>query len=87
MREAGIQPRLAPVGQACPESFHLENLRRLLAIYRMVFGQLRQDDLMAYLVERVDPEVINAQRELIRINLSPQAIDAPMKPGALGPPQ
>jgi hypothetical protein len=33
-----------------------EDLRRSLAVYRMVFGQPRQEDLLAYLADRVPPE-------------------------------
>jgi hypothetical protein len=52
------------------EVSHLEALRRSLAVYRMVFGQPRQDDLMAYLLENVDPELVEANRDLLQIDLS-----------------
>jgi hypothetical protein len=50
---------------------HLEALRRSLAVYRMVFGQPRQDDLMAYLLEHVDPKTLDDNRELLQVDLSP----------------
>jgi hypothetical protein len=50
---------------------HLEALRRSLAVYRMVFGQPRQDDLLAYLVERVPAGDLERLRPLLRIDLAP----------------
>ncbi len=50
---------------------HLENLRRSLAVYRMVFGQPRQDDLMAYLLDRVEPSVLEEKKGALRVNLAP----------------
>lgn len=52
---------------------HLENLRRSLAVYRMVFGQPRQDDLMAFLLERVEPAVLEQRKASLRVDLSPPA--------------
>ena len=49
----------------------LEALRRSLAVYRMVFGQPRQDDLLAYLLEKLGPEQLEHYRTLLRIDLSP----------------
>jgi hypothetical protein len=37
----------------------------------MVFGQPRQDDLMAYLLEHVDPKTLDDNRELLQVDLSP----------------
>jgi hypothetical protein len=51
----------------------LNGLRRALAIYRMVFGQSRQEDLITYLLA----EIPEAERDVIvtelQINLSPNA--------------
>lgn len=41
--------RHVPMFPLSRESVHLDDLRRSLAVCRMVFGQPRQDDLMAYL--------------------------------------
>jgi hypothetical protein len=53
------------------DQVHLAALRRSLAVYRMVFGQPRQDDLLAYLLEHVDSQTIERSREALRINLTP----------------
>ncbi|RKG69946.1 helicase [Corallococcus sp. CA054B] len=52
-----------------------ERLSRSLAIYRMAFGQPRQDDLINYLVETVDPQVLEQALAATRIDLSPFAAD------------
>jgi hypothetical protein len=49
----------------------LANLRRSLAIYRMVFGQSRQEDMVAYLLKTVPEEEITQMLEEIVIDLSP----------------
>ena len=46
-------------------------LRRSLAVYRLVFGQPRQDDLVEYLVAHVPPEQLEQLVERLKINLSP----------------
>ncbi|MDD9999983.1 MAG: helicase-related protein [Rhodospirillaceae bacterium] len=46
-------------------------LKRSLAVYRMVFGQPRQDDLMTFLLERCSPETLQRVQPLLRIELSP----------------
>ena len=53
------------------DASQLEALKRSLAVYRMVFGQPRQDDLMAFLLERCSPEVIEEVGLRLRIDLSP----------------
>ena len=50
-----------------------EDLRRSLAAYRMVFGQPRQEDLLAYLVDRVSPERLEELRGLLQIDLRPKS--------------
>ena len=50
-------------------------LRRSLAVYRMVFGQPRQEDLLAYLVDRVSPERLKELRPLLQIDLRPKVIE------------
>jgi len=52
-----------------------EDLQRSLAVYRMVFGQPRQEDLLAYLVGRVSPERLEELRPLLRIDLRPSSIE------------
>jgi len=49
----------------------LNSLRRALAIYRMVFGQSRQEDLIAYLLAQI-PEGNRAEiMAELQIDLSP----------------
>lgn len=55
------------------DDYQLSALRRSLAVYRMVFGQPRQDDLMAYLLDRVGRERLEELAPLLRVNLSPPA--------------
>ena len=52
-----------------------EDLQRSLAVYRMVFGQPRQEDLLAYLVDRVSPERLEGLRPLLQIDLRPSSIE------------
>ena len=53
------------------EADRLPALRRSSAMYRMVFGQPRQDDLLAYLLSRVSKEQLPALLDEVRIDLSP----------------
>lgn len=57
------------------DAHQLESLRRSLAVYRMVFGQPRQDDLMAFLVERLSRERREAIEPLLRVDLTPPGLD------------
>ncbi len=59
------------------DASQLEALKRSLAVYRMVFGQPRQEDLMAFLLERCSPEVLEEVRPLLRIDLSPRPNEGP----------
>ena len=49
----------------------LVSLRRSLAVYRLVFGQPRQEDLVEYLLRRVPKDQLDQLVESLRINLSP----------------
>jgi hypothetical protein len=49
----------------------LADLRRSLTIYRMAFGQPRQEDLIQYLLERYPRELIEKHLGGARIDLSP----------------
>ena len=65
--------RHVPVLPLSRDVLQLEALQRSLAIYRMVFGQPRQDDLMAFLLERLSPDRLGELEPLLRIDLSPGA--------------
>ncbi len=54
------------------DAAQLTALKRSLAVYRMVFGQPRQDDLMTFLLERCGPETLRDVEPLLRIDLSPK---------------
>ena len=47
-------------------------LKRSLAVYRMVFGQPQQDDLMTFLLERCTSETLRDIEPFLRIDLSPR---------------
>lgn len=53
------------------DRLRLEALRRSLAVYRMVFGQPRQEDLLIYLLSRLPAERVEALMREARIDLSP----------------
>jgi hypothetical protein len=55
------------------EAEQIDALRRSLAVYRMVFGQPRQEELLAYLLERLGPERAQECLDKLRIDLSPTA--------------
>ena len=46
-------------------------LQRTLAAYRLAFGQPRQEDLVAYLGDRLPPDELAALAEQLRIDLTP----------------
>lgn len=53
----------------------LADLKRSLAVYRMVFGQPRQEDLLAYLLRRFPIEQIQGRLDDARIDLSPPKLE------------
>lgn len=55
------------------DAHQLVSLRKALAIYRMVFGQPRQEELAAYLASRLDAGQFKAVREAGQIRLAPSA--------------
>ena len=55
------------------EHGRLADLRRSLAVYRMAFGQPRQEDLVEYLLEHVPQETVEAVLDELRVDLSPPA--------------
>lgn len=58
-----------PLSRECD---HLERLKKTLAIYRMVFGQPRQEDLIAYLRSRLERDLSQEELLMYSIDLSPQ---------------
>lgn len=53
------------------ESEYLPALRNSLAVYRMVFGQPRQDDLVNYLAQALKPEEVKSRASSLCLDLSP----------------
>lgn len=60
------------------EAAHYRNLKRMLALYRLVFGQPRQQDVLHYLSERMDLHEAQKAASQWRIDLSPS--DTPRPP-------
>jgi hypothetical protein len=63
--------RYVPALPLSRDRARIEALRRSLAAYRMVFGQARQEDLLAYLLLRLTGEETPGVVEDLRINLEP----------------
>lgn len=77
-----LEPFWIYPGEACIErhvprltmSREIERFSRLrasLTVYRMAFGQARQEDLMQYLLERLDPEARERLARAVSIDLRP----------------
>jgi Helicase conserved C-terminal domain len=49
----------------------LAALRRSLVVYRMAFGQPRQDDLIAFLLRTVSPDLLHKYLTTLQIDLTP----------------
>ena len=71
-REGGASiERRVPCLPLSRDALRLDDLRRSLAVYRMVFGQPRQDELLAFLLERIPAGDIEEAASEMRINLAP----------------
>ena len=68
---AAAVERHAPTLPLSRETVHMEALKRSLAVYRMVFGQPRQDDLMAYLLDQLGEDRLNELVSVLQVDLSP----------------
>jgi hypothetical protein len=53
------------------DQIRLQDLRRTLAVYRMVFGQPRQDDLIEYVLSHLPEQQIQSFVAQLRVDLSP----------------
>ena len=63
--------RLVPVLPFSRESARLPRLRKSLAVYRLAFGQPRQEELVEFLGDRISPEHLSGWLSQLRIDLSP----------------
>ena len=61
-----------PLSRECDR---LAALRRSLAAYRMVFGQSRQEDLLAYLLDRLSKDELEQVMHSLQINLEPPQLN------------
>ena len=62
--------RHVPALPLSQDASQLQALKRSLAVYRMVFGQPRQDDLITFLLEQCHPDILSEIAPLLRIDLS-----------------
>ena len=63
--------RRVPILAYSKEEPHFHRLKKMLAVYRMVFGQPRQEDLLEYLADRVDEEQEGRALDMWRVALEP----------------
>lgn len=63
--------RRVPLLPFSREVQQLERLKKSLALYRLVFGQPRQEDLLAHLMDRMLPEQTKKAAKYWRISLEP----------------
>jgi hypothetical protein len=63
--------RFVPCLPLSREQDHLLHLKQTLAVYRMVFGQPRQEDLVAYLRSRLERDISLEESLMYRIDLTP----------------
>jgi hypothetical protein len=71
IKDGAYIERHAPTLPLSREAARLPALRGSLAVYRMVFGQPRQDDLVEFLLRQIPREALDARLEQFRINLAP----------------
>jgi hypothetical protein len=64
--------RYVPALPMSRDAMKMMQMRRSLAAYRLVFGQPRQEDMLAYLGGRMSPEQIAELSEQLRIDLTPR---------------
>jgi hypothetical protein len=64
--------RYVPAMPLSRDALKLSQMRRSLAAYRLVFGQPRQEDMLAYLGGRMSAQQIADLAEQLRIDLSPR---------------
>jgi hypothetical protein len=63
--------RYVPAHPYSREALRHENLRRSLVLYRMVFGQNRQEDLVSYLAAQLPASAVPRLLDICRIDLTP----------------
>ena len=72
-KENGVRiDRIVPCLPMSRDVEHLRDLKKSLALYRMVFGQPRQGDLIEFLKRVMEEEDISEELKNFRIDLSPK---------------
>jgi hypothetical protein len=72
--------RYVPAIPLSRDTARLAQLRRSAAAYRLVFGQPRQEDLVAFLSEHFQPDELKELVDELRIDLSPEPIRGSLDP-------
>ena len=67
--------RLVPILPFSRESARLPRLRKSLAIYRLAFGQPRQEELVELLSDRISPDDLRGRLSELRIDLAPPSVN------------
>jgi hypothetical protein len=68
--------RYVPALPLSKDRSRANTLQKSVALYRLAFGQPRQEDLIAYLGTQIDPKELESIIDDIRIDLSPEASGA-----------
>jgi hypothetical protein len=63
--------RHVPAYPLSKDALRLERLRKALVLYRMVFGQARQEELLGFLQQRVPEAELLDLAARLRIDLTP----------------
>jgi hypothetical protein len=75
LRDGAWIERHVPLYSLSRDEIRYRNLQRQLGAYRLVFGQPRQDELLAYLLNRVDAGKLQEMSALLRVDLTPPRSD------------
>jgi len=67
--------RYVPSLPLSQDTNRLEYLRKSLAVYRMVLGQPRQDELLEYLLTHMSRELVDEAMSELRISLEPPSVE------------
>jgi hypothetical protein len=71
--------RFVPALPLSNDRARADRLKKAVASYRLAFGQPRQDELLAYLDEEVDPGLLERIASELRIDITPLAASSPSK--------
>jgi hypothetical protein len=85
--EKGVSiERYIPIVGLSKDEERAATLKRSLTVYRMAFGQSRQDEMVEYLLRHLTPEQVDAAVREARIDLSPDRSTARALSGRLQAP-